>query len=282
MWPGASRMVYRRLSVSNLARPTCTRGETGEAQPPGEGWHLPPPQQRLHPPPAPTQRSGVSPPSGPLGRARARPHLHGDALDPLLLVGVHDVGHVPALAVLVLGLALVLLNRALVNLWRRGGGCRQGGKAWAGLLSMAQLAPPARAPAPAASGSPCSNVHRRPPAPHGAAPRCCAHNHPPQQGLPCPAPGPPRAWSVTNRICPPSVLLPASTWPMNTTLRWSRGSWGGAGGGGGGGRGVEYQCANAGTRVRACAHRHASASASGTARCGCKAVGLYRKVHLPT
>lgn len=40
----------------------------------------------------------------------------------------------------------------------------------------------------------------------------------------CPPPQRARTWSVTNRIWPPSVLLPASTWPMNTTFRWSRGS----------------------------------------------------------
>ena len=33
----------------------------------------------------------------------SRAHLHSFALGPLLLIGVHDVGHVPGLAIFVLG-----------------------------------------------------------------------------------------------------------------------------------------------------------------------------------
>lgn len=47
--------------------------------------------------------------------ACAHTHLHSDALDTLLLIRVHDVGHVPGLTILILCFALILFNSALVD-----------------------------------------------------------------------------------------------------------------------------------------------------------------------
>ena len=43
------------------------------------------------------------------------PHLNSDTLRPLLLIRVHDISHVPALAVLLLCLLLILFNCTLVH-----------------------------------------------------------------------------------------------------------------------------------------------------------------------